>query len=64
MLVLKRKPHQKVLIGKTIVTVLDVTAHSVRLGIEAPKRVRVLRDELKRFAPKTRSRKAPRPAAR
>lgn len=49
MLVLKRKPRQKVLIGREIiVTVLGSTMNGVRLGIEAPADVPVLRDELSR----------------
>lgn len=58
MLVLKRKPRQKVLIGtEIIVTVLNATSNGVYLGIEAPFNVRVLRDELER-KPKRRSRTA------
>ena len=47
MLVLSRKPGQKLQIGDDItVTVLEVHGHVLRLGIEAPKDIRVLRAEL------------------
>jgi carbon storage regulator len=47
MLVLSRKPGQKLQIGDNItVTVLEVHGHVLRLGIEAPQDVRVLRGEL------------------
>ena len=47
MLVLSRKPGQKLQIGDNItITVLEVHGHVLRLGIEAPQDVRVLRAEL------------------
>lgn len=47
MLVLSRKPGQSLQIGDNItVTVLEVRGHVIRLGIEAPRDVRVLRGEL------------------
>jgi carbon storage regulator len=47
MLVLSRKPDQRFLIGDDIViTVLRVDGDKVRIGIEAPPQVRVLRQEL------------------
>lgn len=47
MLVLTRKAGEKVHIGDDIiVTVLEVHGHRVRLGIEAPAAVPVLRAEL------------------
>ena len=47
MLVLSRKPGQKLQIGDDItVTVLEVHGHVLRLGIEAPRDIRVLRGEL------------------
>ena len=47
MLVLSRKPGQKLQIGDNItVTVLEVHGRVMRLGIEAPSDVRVLRGEL------------------
>jgi carbon storage regulator len=47
MLVLSRKSGEKVRIGRDItVTVLEAQGNRVRLGISAPTRVRVLREEL------------------
>ena len=47
MLVLTRKSNQQIQIGENIViTVLQVKGNSVRLGIEAPREVRVVRGEL------------------
>jgi carbon storage regulator len=47
MLVLTRKPGEKLLIGNGIVgTLLQLSGNKVRIGIEAPERVRVLRGEL------------------
>jgi carbon storage regulator len=47
MLVLSRKPGQKVVIGEDItVTIVAVMGNKVRLGIEAPDHIRVLRNEL------------------
>ena len=47
MLVLNRKPGEKVVIGNGItVTVVAVTGIGVRLGFDAPKQVRILRGEL------------------
>jgi carbon storage regulator len=47
MLVLSRKPGEKIHIGNNIiVTVLEVKGNRVRVGIEAPRDVAVTRDEL------------------
>ena len=47
MLVLTRKQNEGVLIGGDIViTVINIEGDKVRLGIEAPKNVRVIREEL------------------
>ena len=47
MLVLSRKLQQEIMIGDNIkVTVLKVKGNTVRLGIEAPRSVRVVRGEL------------------
>jgi carbon storage regulator len=47
MLVLSRKPDEKLLIGGNItVKVLSVRGGVVKLGIEAPPHVRILRGEL------------------
>jgi carbon storage regulator len=46
MLVLTRKPGEKVVIGNGItVTVVEVRGKRVRVGIEAPGQVRLLRGE-------------------
>jgi len=47
MLVLSRKPGEKVAIGENIIlTVLEVVGGRVRIGIDAPDDVRILRGEL------------------
>ena len=47
MLVLNRKPGEKVVIGDGItLTVVEVRRDRVRLGIDAPAQVRILRAEL------------------
>jgi carbon storage regulator len=47
MLVLSRKDHQRIVIGESIVlTVVKIQGNSVRLGIDAPPEVSVLREEL------------------
>lgn len=47
MLVLTRKPNQRINIGDDIVvTVLEVRGDQVRLGIEAPRHVTVQREEI------------------
>jgi carbon storage regulator len=47
MLVLSRKPLEKILIGRDIrITVVKVERNQVRLGIEAPPGVCILRSEL------------------
>jgi carbon storage regulator len=49
MLVLTRKPGEKILLGDDIViTVLDARGDSVRIGIDAPKGVKIQRDEVVR----------------
>lgn len=48
MLVLTRKPGERIWIGEDIsVTVVRVTGGGVRLGIEAPQELPVIREELK-----------------
>ena len=50
MLVLTRKLQERVQIGDNItISILRVKGNSVRIGIEAPKDVRVVRAELPRF---------------
>jgi carbon storage regulator len=47
MLVLSRKLNQKVKIGEDIeITIVSISGDSVRLGIDAPKQVKILRDEV------------------
>ncbi|NCB50714.1 MAG: carbon storage regulator [Clostridia bacterium] len=47
MLVLTRKQNEGILIGSDIsVTVINVEGDKVRIGIEAPKHIRVIREEL------------------
>ncbi len=46
MLVVKRRPGERVIIGETVVVVLDVHRGEVRLGIEAPPDVPIVRAEL------------------
>lgn len=46
MLVLSRTTDEWIQIGEVRVTILDLTASRVRLGIEAPEGVKVLRGEL------------------
>jgi len=47
MLVLTRKQNEGILIGSDIaVTVINIEGDKVRLGIEAPKTIRVIREEL------------------
>ncbi|TFD33091.1 carbon storage regulator CsrA [Cryobacterium cryoconiti] len=49
MLVLTRKQGEKILIGDDIViTVLDVRGDSIRIGVDAPRGVRIQRDEVLR----------------
>tara|TARA_B100000809_G_scaffold188173_1_gene186557 strand:- start:3440 stop:3619 length:180 start_codon:yes stop_codon:yes gene_type:complete len=47
MLVLSRKERQRIRLGDDItVTIVRLAGDQVRLGIEAPREIRVLRDEL------------------
>jgi carbon storage regulator len=48
MLVLTRKQGEQLKVGDDVtITVLEVSGHRIRLGIEAPKSTRVLRGELR-----------------
>ena len=52
MLVLSRKESERIRLGDSIVvTIVRVTGDKVRLGIEAPPNVLVLRDELQGVPP-------------
>lgn len=47
MLVLTRKKHERLLIGDDIVlTIVEIKRGSVRLGVEAPRDVRIMRQEI------------------
>jgi carbon storage regulator len=47
MLVLSRRQNERIRVGDTVVvTVVRVSGDKVRIGIEAPPHVKVLRDEL------------------
>ena len=49
MLIITRRPGEKVMLGDDIVIeVIEVSGSSVRIGIDAPKAVRVYREELYR----------------
>jgi carbon storage regulator CsrA len=50
MLVLSRKPGEKILIGRDItVTVLEAKGNRIRIGIDAPEQIPVVRSELNEF---------------
>ena len=47
MLILTRRPGERVVIGdEVLVTVMSVSGHTVRLGIEAPSGVSIYREEI------------------
>ncbi len=47
MLVLSRKPSERIHIGENIViTVVRVSGQTVRIGIEAPTDIKIMREEL------------------
>ncbi len=47
MLILTRRPGERVVIGEDVlVTVMAVSGHTVRLGIEAPSGVPIYREEI------------------
>ncbi len=54
MLVLSRKLNEKITIGENItITVVRVSGNTIRLGIDAPRDVRVVRGELEATAERT-----------
>lgn len=60
MLVLSRKRGERIVLAESIVvTVLEVKRGTVRLGIEAPPRVRVVREEIRHRAPRLSAGAAP-----
>ena len=53
MLVLSRKSTESIHIGdNVVVTVLEIRGNKVRIGIDAPKEIHVLRSELQDVIPK------------
>lgn len=49
MLILRRKPGEELLIGENVkITVMDVSEGGVRLAIDAPREITILRSELKK----------------
>jgi carbon storage regulator CsrA len=52
MLVITRKAQQTIVVGDTVFTVLRIQGGAVRIGIQAPKEVRILRGELVAASPK------------
>jgi carbon storage regulator len=47
MLILTRRPGETILIGENIkITVLDVDRNQIRIGIDAPKKIDIVREEL------------------
>ena len=47
MLVLSRKPGERILIGENVsVTIVRIGPNSVRLGIDAPRELNIVREEL------------------
>lgn len=52
MLVLTRKSHQKIQIGENVtITVIEVKGRYARIGIEAPRELRIVRGEIPREWP-------------
>ncbi len=53
MLVLSRKSGERILIGDDVaITVVRIGPNSVRIGIEAPKTMNIVREELCDFGPR------------
>lgn len=47
MLILRRKKNESILVGNDIrITITDCTAEGVRVAIEAPKEITIIREEL------------------
>ena len=56
MLVLSRKTGERIAIGDSIVmTVLTIQGNKVRLGVEAPKEIKIVRQELQEPVPETKA---------
>ena len=51
MLVLSRKPGERILVGSNIeIMVVEVRGNRIKLGFECPRDVRVMREELQRHS--------------
>ena len=60
MLVLTRKLQEEICVGNNVkITVLRISGNSVRIGIEAPRDVRILRGELELHFDDSQSGRAP-----
>ena len=56
MLILRRKKNESILIGDNIrLTVIETAADGVRIAIDAPKHISILREELSHAAEENRS---------
>ena len=52
MLVLSRKTSERILIGDEIaITIVRIGPNSVRIGVDAPKSMNIVREELKKLEP-------------
>ena len=52
MLVLSRKPGERIMIGDDVtVTIVRIGPNNVRLGIEAPREMNIVREELRERVP-------------
>ena len=64
MLVLKRRPDESIWIGGRVrITIVRIGRDSVQLGVEAPKEVRILREELLPVLPTVDASDQPSPAS-
>ena len=52
MLVLTRKENESLQIGDIKITIVRIGPHSVRVGIDAPREMNVVRSELQPLSPK------------
>jgi len=60
MLILRRKKNESILIGEDIrITVMECAADGVRLAIDAPKQVSILREELSKAEEENKNSLAP-----
>ena len=47
MLVLNRKRNQRIIIGDITIALIEIRGDSVKIGIDAPKHVTILREEVR-----------------